>query len=116
MQVMLPHPSIIAGNKGPVQLSFLLLRKTNTALFNDNPVTVYPNPAEESVNFRFENPLSEPALIVITDEAGRATHQFTMFESQEINWDTRALPAGDYYYSIFQNGRMIRGSKFIIYH
>src|SRR6266496_1039500 len=77
-------------------------------------VTVYPNPATSSINFRLSKLPSSPVLIRIFDIAGRVVGQYKLLGSQNLQVDLARLPAGNYYYNMTQNNRLMHSGAFII--
>jgi len=78
-------------------------------------LSIYPNPANDILNFKFEIPVNGNIEIKIFDMMGRIieTHSVTG-APYLISLEVGQLPAGIYYYNINQNDNSLRG-KFLKY-
>jgi len=76
-------------------------------------VTVYPNPATSSINFRLNKLPSSPVVIRIFDATGRLQGQYQLSKSQNLQVNIAHLSGGNYYYSMLQNNRVIHSGMFI---
>ncbi len=69
-------------------------------LLQENPCLIYPNPANEEVNFRLNNPRNQPLAIRLYDLNGRLIHTLTdglCEEGEHIyTFNVRDLPTGMY--------------------
>lgn len=72
-------------------------------------LTVYPNPAGNTVHFAFRTGLKGPAVIRVLDITGKEVHRMNSGQSQEMAWDTRHMPAGMYIYRAACNGHVESG-------
>ena len=63
---------------------------------------IYPNPANNWVSFTYTLEGEQPqAVLELRDAAGKTVHQVQLSQTKgEYVWDTRALQAGTYYYSL----------------
>jgi hypothetical protein len=77
-------------------------------LFPDNPVTIYPNPANESITISIADFYS-PLNVLIYDNQGRMITLLNLSSAKTQIW-LRSLNAGLYYLR-FENG--LKGKKFV---
>ena len=101
-----PVTSIVIGNTVGVA-------KETAAL---PEITVYPNPAVAKVHFKLSEKPSGLVYVVISDEIGRLAGQYQMRETQELEINTRYLPAGKYYYNIKQESVTLKTGNFVVNH
>ena len=87
----------------------------NTGVVNPD-VTVFPNPANNLVNFKLSEKPSSPVNITIADELGRLAGNYQMLEMTSFKINSQYLPNGKYFYNVAQDGKSIGGGSFVIDH
>jgi len=85
----------------------------------NNPVTVYPNPANQYTTLSYELFSAHPQTFLrLTDINGREIITFTIgenYQGQQL-WDTREVKPGVYLYHLMQNNKQIASGKVIVQH
>ncbi len=86
----------------------------NEELFNDNEVTLFPNPANNILNIQFKNPVIEKLNIAVSNVHGQLV-QNTVFENvyQQLQLKTNHLSSGVYFVQI-RTGEQIFTEKIVI--
>lgn len=79
-------------------------------------VSVFPNPANNDVNFKLSESPSSPVHITITDESGRSAGQYQMLGMTNLKVNSRYLPSGKYFYHISQDNKPTGSGSFVIEH
>ena len=79
-------------------------------------IKVFPNPANNDINFGLSKKPSSPVYITIADESGRPAGQYQMFEMTNLKINVKYLPTGKYFYGIMQDSRSIAAGSFVIEH
>ena len=101
-------------------VSRIVLVSTTTGVSNRAivvpEVSVFPNPANNYVNFKLSEKPSSPVYITIGDELGRLAGQYQMLEMVNLKINSRYLPSGKYFYSVSQDGKSTGGGSFVINH
>lgn len=91
---------------------------TNQQLENtkvNRPVSVYPNPAKELVNFKFRLPENATAVLEVTDYNGRMIRQFEILPHQQtIEWNTSQVGLGIYFYQLKSPDESLESGKIVI--
>jgi len=77
--------------------------KSMTAL---KALEIYPNPASNKLNFKFESGINEHVMLILTDVLGKAVAEYKLNipDGNEVSLDVSYLLNGMYYYNIEQNG------------
>lgn len=75
-------------------------------------VNVYPNPANEQINFTFTNLQLNQCQLRISNSLGQVVHQ-SKVEGQQTTLNTSTLATGLYFWALQQEGRVIKSGKFI---
>jgi hypothetical protein len=75
---------------------------------------VYPNPANNKLNFEYKSLKTFPIELAITNTLGCTIETFTI--NQKHTFDTSSWPSGMYILTISQNNTPIGSSKIIIQH
>ena len=78
--------------------------------------SAYPNPAKEFVVFEYNLPFgSTNSYIEIADITGKVIHQVSLSSNEkQVIWDTQAVPAGIYLYSLWIGGERSTTHKITI--
>jgi len=79
-------------------------------------VTVSPNPTSDFLNFSIGKRADELTYIEITDGIGRSAGQYQLSATSNLRITTTYLPAGVYFYSVIQRGRIMNSGKFVVIH
>lgn len=79
-------------------------------------VTVFPNPANNLVNFKLSEKPSSTVYITISDELGRLAGQYQMLEMTNLKINSSYLPGGKYFYNVSENNLSISGGSFVVKH
>lgn len=77
-------------------------------------LSVYPNPADNEINFELSTKPSSTIQITILDALGQLAGQFQMFATSKLTIPTRILPKGIYYYHLVQNEKEQKSGSFIV--
>ncbi|MEZ4931868.1 MAG: T9SS type A sorting domain-containing protein [Saprospiraceae bacterium] len=79
-------------------------------------VAVFPNPANQVVNFAVEGDLSEKGeVLVVKDMHNRILTKFMVTSSESnISWDSSIYPSGLYFFQLYSNGKSIEAGKIIL--
>lgn len=116
--------TVISANKSTtsnnvtIPLSQALAGKNSLVESNTSGLTVYPNPASESVNFLTnfsEN--TEIEIVVYSDKLGNEKSVFkgTITPNQVVNWNIPAsYQKGIYFYKILSGNKEVKTGKIII--
>jgi hypothetical protein len=89
------------------------LETIGTKLTADD-INVYPNPASTYVFFKLEKKPSSIVYITVVDQIGRLAGQYQMLETNLMKMKTQNLPAGNYFYSITQDGMVVKKGGLVI--
>jgi hypothetical protein len=77
---------------------------------------VFPNPADREVRFRWSNAYQAESL-TITDVSGKVLKRFAVLPVEgQIEWDTRQIAPGIYFYQVRSASGRTRSGKIIIRH
>lgn len=84
--------------------------------YTANRVDATPNPASETVSFRYYLPVRKGAVqLIVTDAAGRAVYRANLEGSEgQTGWDVRSLSPGTYLYSVRAAGRSLGEGKIVV--
>ena len=82
----------------------------------DYRLSVFPNPAQNEVNFSFTGNIPEEGCsLVVRDVHGRATSQFVIDHfNSSVSWDSSRHPSGIYYYQLLSNGKSLETGKIVL--
>ena len=82
-----------------------------------NTVTAFPNPADALVSFAVSNTNRSATSIQLFDIAGNRIREARMSEAGGyLNMETSDLPAGVYFYRLFENSKAVETHRLIITH
>ena len=84
---------------------------------SDNQSHIYPNPAQNSINFElnFETEVLANSYLIITDIVGRQKGKYNIpAKNSALVVNTETYSNGIYFYSIYNNGVLKEIEKFII--
>ena len=90
-------------NPNDYNLAYRLARPTDSiqTIYNDNLVSIYPNPASNSLNIEFENALEQAETFVLYDITGRKIKEYKLSERlTEFSLDISTIQNGVYFYSL----------------
>ena len=91
----------------------LPLLGVNTLTAGTNSVTAYPNPANDILNIRFNDPVTGPMSAKIYDMTGRVIDEANYdIPAPIVTFHVGYLPSGMYFYEVTNNGNTIR-NKFV---
>ena len=79
-------------------------------------ITIFPNPANNFVNFKLSQKPSSTVYITISDGLGRLAGQYQMQEMTSLKVNSKYWPNGKYFYHISQDGKAISGGSFVVEH
>ncbi len=77
-------------------------------------LNIYPNPAKTYMKFSLSEKPSSPVYITISDAIGRLAGQYQLFETTELEVNTRFLPSGKYYYHANKDEKHLSSGSFIV--
>jgi hypothetical protein len=78
-------------------------------------VSVYPNPAQQTVNVSFPQPLSQKTEWLLCDGIGRVLHRESLIPGLEHYLVALPeLPSGLYFWSVSATGARVQGGKLIL--
>ncbi len=84
---------------------------------NDNPllsqITVYPNPADNIINVKIANGISEALEIDLVSLSGKKLTQLTKTRSHQFSTDIRRFPSGVYFLRFKNSSGNIMTKKFV---
>ncbi|MCB9293681.1 MAG: T9SS type A sorting domain-containing protein [Lewinellaceae bacterium] len=91
-------------------------QEESTALSRQRLVQAFPNPARETVHFRYRIPEgSEGASLSLFNPAGRQLAAFRLADTNnQLSWKTGTLPAGLYYYRLLLPNGQSETGKFAV--
>lgn len=82
-----------------------------------NKVTAFPNPANAIVNFRMTASEKSASSVQLFDIAGNKIREAKMSESSGVmSMETADLPAGVYFYRLFEDQKAVETQRLIISH
>ena len=89
----------------------------NIVTTGDAKITAYPNPANSSVNFSVKADERSNTSVLLFDIAGNKIREAKMSEvSGVLTMETGDLPAGVYFYRLFENSKIVQTQRLIISH
>lgn len=77
---------------------------------------LFPNPANEEVTFSLSGYPDAPVQIVLSDAIGRSAGQYQMQNTLQLKVNVDWFPAGMYYYTMMQNGNVLKTGSFSVAH
>jgi photosystem II stability/assembly factor-like uncharacterized protein len=88
----------------------------STEKFEKDTLYLYPNPANQSVNIKFNEMTTDNAQITVTNSLGQVVQKSTIGSQTLHTLDTSGFSNGIYFINLTQNGRQFVGKKLIISH
>jgi len=101
-----------AATSTPITDCWLTTSAVNNVAGSGIEMTVIPNPASTQVTFKSSQPLSENAMVILTDAVGREAGRYAISGS-ELTISTATYPSGIYQYRIVNNAVMAQGKLVI---
>ncbi len=111
-----PVTSITVGAPHPSGGSTTAIDEPTGIFLSPDDIKVFPNPANSGISFTLGQKPSSVVYITLVDEMGRVAGQYQMLETKELKAATNYFPNGKYYYSVTQDGRLVKGGTFIVKH
>jgi hypothetical protein len=94
--------------------SFIIITDTKEVYLEGADVTVFPNPATESVNFKVEGIHAKSYALLLYDIQGRLIfNQF--FDQSEFRLLRQQIPAGSFIYQLAADGKLVASGKIIVH-
>ncbi len=78
-------------------------------------MSIYPNPAHQSINIQHHN-FESNSLIIIRDTKGQIVHSEKIFSRKKITIDVQGMSPGIYFLSTEKNGQIHQAEKLIIHY
>jgi hypothetical protein len=77
-------------------------------------MTVFPNPASDVVNFRFDKPINEKVVIRVYSSLGQLVGETNMNNSTEAEMNVSDWNSGMYFYGVYVEGRLVKQGQILI--
>ncbi len=87
----------------------------SNAVNNQNTYQVFPNPANDKLDFSFDN--NEGVIAIeILDAIGRKMDSYILDGTTEFSLNTSAYFSGMFFYNVIKNNKPLQSGKFIVQH
>jgi hypothetical protein len=82
----------------------------------DNEVVVFPNPASDVVNFKFDKPINEKAVIRVYSGLGPLVGETALNHSDIAQINVADFNSGMYFYGVYVEGRLVKQGQILVEH
>lgn len=93
--------------------SFIIITDTREVYVAGAEVTVFPNPAGESVNFNIKGITAKSYALLLYDIQGRLISNH-FFDHPDFRLLRQQLPAGEFIYQLAADGKLVASGKLIV--
>ncbi len=81
---------------------------------NTIKLTVFPNPAQDLINVKFDNIESNALQLIIIDQSGKKVMQISEITSDFCQFNSNNLADGTYYIQLIRNNQIVAFEKLIV--